>query len=149
MMLKLIMMITLPLAISFACGYGVRDWMSRRRRKEVRKRFYEKYKPDAHVPPTEIMAGPTRRELSIRELQERLNRLDDRIADATLKIEGFRDEARSEFASTRDLLERKLEEIRQTGNDHRLAAQTIDHGRSPARQDRSLAQNSIIQLREN
>src|SRR5215467_6218330 len=108
-MVRLIMVIMLPPVISFACGYGVRDWMSRRRRREVRKKFYERCKPDAHAPTTETTSVATRRELTIRELQERLSRLEDRIADATLEIEAFREEARSEFASTRDLLERKLE----------------------------------------
>jgi len=91
--------------------------MSRRRRREVRKKFYERCKPDAHAPTTETTSVATRRELTIRELQERLKRLEDRIADATLEIEAFREEARSEFASTRDLLERKLEEVQQTSDD--------------------------------
>jgi hypothetical protein len=52
-MLKLILVTMFPLAISFACGYSLRDWISRRRRKEVRNRFYEKYNPqsaDFHMP---------------------------------------------------------------------------------------------------
>ena len=57
-MIKLILVIMFALAISFACGYGVRDWMSRRRRKEVRKKFYEKYRPDVLSPKTETMAHP-------------------------------------------------------------------------------------------
>jgi hypothetical protein len=118
-MVRLIMVIMLPPVISFACGYGVRDWMARRRRREVRKKFYERCKPDAHAPTTETTSVATRRELTIRELQERLSRLEDRIADATLEIEAFREEARSEFASTRDLLERKLEEVQQTSDDCR------------------------------
>jgi hypothetical protein len=65
------------LAFSFACGYSVRDWMSRRRRKEVRKKFYEKYRPDALPPKTETMTVASRRELTIQELNERLSRLED------------------------------------------------------------------------
>jgi hypothetical protein len=33
----------LPLALSFACGYGVREWISRRRRAAARKKYYERY----------------------------------------------------------------------------------------------------------
>jgi hypothetical protein len=61
-MLKLILVIMFPLAISFASGYSLRDWISRRRRKEVRKRFYEKYNPHALAPKTEAVTGASRRE---------------------------------------------------------------------------------------
>jgi hypothetical protein len=112
-MLKLILVIMLPLAISFACGYGVRDWVSRRRRKGVRKRFYERYpksQPEAHRPKIETTTTAIPRELAIRELHEQLSRLEDRIANTTLEIKAFRDEARSEFGAIRELLQRKFEE---------------------------------------
>jgi hypothetical protein len=77
---KLMLVIMFLLAISFACGYGLRDWISRRRRKEVRKKFYERYpKPHAYPSKTETMTGATHRELTIQELDERLNRLENRI----------------------------------------------------------------------
>jgi hypothetical protein len=112
-MLKLMLVILFPLAISFGCGYGLRDWISRRRRKEVRKKFYDRYRvPHAKTPApkAEIMASPARREFTIRELDERLSKLEDRLADTRSGIEAFRDEVRSEFAATRELLEREFEE---------------------------------------
>jgi hypothetical protein len=112
-MLKLILAIALPLAISFGCGYGVRDWVSRRRRKEARKRFYERYpksQPEAHGPKIETTTVAIRGELTIRELCERLSRLENRIVDNTLEIAAFRDEARSEFVAIRELLQRNFEE---------------------------------------
>jgi hypothetical protein len=71
-MLKLILVIMFALAISFACGYSGRDWMSRRWRKEVRKKFYEKYRPDELPPKAEAVTGASRRELTIQELNERV-----------------------------------------------------------------------------
>jgi hypothetical protein len=112
-MLKLILVIMLPLAISFASGYGVRDWVSRRRRKEVRKRFYERHLKSQletrgqKIETTTVAIG---KELTIRELCERLSRLEDRIADNTLEIAAFRDEAQSEFVAIRELLRRNFEE---------------------------------------
>jgi len=124
-MLKLIMLVFLfALAVSFACGYGVREWISRRRRNEARKKFYEKHsklQTDATAPKNEIMALTTRREPTIRELDERLSRVEDRIADVASEIEAFRDETRSEFVITRELLERKFEEA-QNSNDGRALA---------------------------
>jgi hypothetical protein len=108
-MLKLILAVTFLLTISFASGYGVRDWKSRRRRKEVRKKFYQRYRPDTLAPKTETTIGASRRELTIRELQERLSQLENRIADTILEIEAFRDEVRIEFFATRELLERNFE----------------------------------------
>jgi hypothetical protein len=59
-MLKLILDIV-PLVVIFACGYSVRDWMSGRRRKEARKRYYERHpaipKPEAHAPKIETKAS--------------------------------------------------------------------------------------------
>ena len=115
-MLKLIVALIFLLTISFASGYGVRDWMSRRRRKEVRKKFYQRRRPDAFAPKTETTMGASRGEPIIQGLQERLSQLDNRIADAVLKIEVFRDEARSEFFATRELLERKFEEPRHSSD---------------------------------
>ena len=103
-MLKLILVIMFPLAISFACGYAVRDWMSRQRRKEVRKKFYEKYRPDALPSKTETMTSASRRERTIQELNERLSRIEDKIANTTLEIAAFRREAQIEFFTTRELL---------------------------------------------
>jgi hypothetical protein len=126
-MLKLIVAVIFLLTISFASGYGVRDWMSRRRRKEVRKKFYQRYRPDALAPKTETATGASRRELTIRELQAQLSQLENRIADAILEIEAFRDEARSEFFATRELLERKFEEPRHSNDGGRVPApQTTD-----------------------
>jgi hypothetical protein len=67
------------------------------------------------------MAPTARRALTVRELHERLNRLEDRIADAASEIDAFRDEARSEFVVTRELLERMFEET-QNSNDGRALA---------------------------
>lgn len=78
------------LAVSFACGYGLRDWMSRRRRKEVRKRFYERYQqPQINAQETrnEIMTRPTRAETSIRELDVRLSKLEIRITEIETRLE--------------------------------------------------------------
>jgi len=108
-MLKLILVIMFALAISFACGYSLRDWISRRRRKEVRKRFNEKYNPRALAPKTEAVTGASRRELTIQELNERLSRLEEKIVNTTLEIEAFRRETQIEFFATRELLEQKLE----------------------------------------
>jgi hypothetical protein len=118
-MLKLVF-IMFALAISFACGYSIRDWMSRRRRKEVRKKFYEKYRPDALPPKTETMTGASRRELTIQELNERLSRLEDKIASITLEIGAFRRETQMEFFATRELLEQKFEEPQHRNNSGRL-----------------------------
>jgi hypothetical protein len=78
-MLELILVIS----VSFACGYGVRDRMSRRRRKEARKRYYERHptipKPEPHPPKIENMTAATGREPTIPELHERLSSLEDRI----------------------------------------------------------------------
>jgi hypothetical protein len=115
-MLKLILVIVVPPAVSFACGYGVRDWMSRRRRKEIRKKFHEKYRADALSPKTETMIGASRRELTIRELNERLSRLEDKIASTTLEIGAFRRETQMEFFATRELLEQKFEEPQHRNN---------------------------------
>jgi hypothetical protein len=53
------------------------------------------------------MTGATRRELTIQERNERLSRLEDKIANATLEIVAFRREAQIEFFATRELLEQK------------------------------------------
>jgi hypothetical protein len=119
-MLKLILVIMFPLAISFACGYSLRDWISRRRRKEVRKRFYEKHRPEPLPPKTETMTGASRRELTIQELNERLSRLEDKIVNTTLEIEAFRRETQIEFFATRELLEQKFEEPQHRDNGGRL-----------------------------
>jgi hypothetical protein len=104
-MLELILVIS----VSFACGYGVRDRVSRRRRKEARERYHERHpaipKPEAHAPKIETMTSATSREPTIRELHERLSRLEGRLFGTALG-----DEARSEFVTTRPLLERKFEE---------------------------------------
>jgi hypothetical protein len=77
---KLILVVMFLSVISFACGYGLRDWISRRRRKEARKRFYEKSpKSHAHPSKTETMTAAAHGELTIRALDERLSRLEDRI----------------------------------------------------------------------
>ena len=112
-MLKLILVIMFPLAISFACGYSLRDWISRRRRKEVRKRFNEKYNPEA-------VSGASRRELTIQDVNERLSRLEDKIVNTTLEIEAFRRETQIEFFATRELLEQKFEEPQHRDNGGRL-----------------------------
>jgi hypothetical protein len=126
-MLKLILAAAFLLTISFASGYGLRDWMSRRRRKEVRKKFYQRYRPDALAPKTETMVGASRRELTIWELQERLSQLENRIADAILETKAFRDEARIEFFATRELLERNFGEPRHSNDGGRvLAPQTTE-----------------------
>jgi hypothetical protein len=105
-MLKLILDI-MPLVVIFACGYGVRDWMSRRRRKKARKRYYERRptipESDAHVPKIETVTGETGREPTIWELNERLSRLEDRIFGTRSETETFCDEPRSEFVATRTL----------------------------------------------
>ena len=121
-MLKLILVIMFPLAISFACGYSLRDWISRRRRKEVRKRFYEKYRPDPLPPKTETMAGASRRELTIQELNERLSGLEDKIVNTTLEIEAFRRDTQIEFFATRELLEQKFDEPQHRNNGGRALA---------------------------
>jgi hypothetical protein len=36
-------LLLLPLVIGFACGYGVREWISRRRRAAARKKYYERH----------------------------------------------------------------------------------------------------------
>jgi hypothetical protein len=77
--LKLAILI-FALTVSFACGYGVREWVSHRRRKEARKEF----------------AGRSRE----------LSALENRI---TSEINALRDETRNEFAAVRDLLERKFD----------------------------------------
>jgi hypothetical protein len=127
-MLKLISVIMSALAIGFAFGYGVRDWMSRRRRKEVRKKFYQKYKHDALPPMTETMTGASRRELTIQELNERLSGIEDKIANTTLEIGAFRREAQIEFFATRELLRTKFEEPHHRDNggrvlEHRMSGQ--------------------------
>ena len=114
-MLKLIAVILLPPAISFACGYGVRDWMSRRRRKEVRKKF-ERYKPGAHTSKIENMTGATHAEPTVQKLHERLSRLEEQIANTTLEIEALRREAQIEFIATRELLERKFDDPQHRNN---------------------------------
>jgi hypothetical protein len=106
------------LAISFACGYGVREWISRRRRREARKK-------------TET--------LTIAVLHERLGRLEDRIASTTLEIEAFRDEGRSEFVATRELLERKFEDSQYSGR--------VLDARRQCQRDNSDAQDTIGRLR--
>ncbi|HZE54730.1 MAG TPA: hypothetical protein VE111_15885 [Bradyrhizobium sp.] len=35
-----LILVLLPLVISFACGYGLRAWMSRRRRAAAREKFH-------------------------------------------------------------------------------------------------------------
>jgi hypothetical protein len=35
-----LILVLLPLVISFACGYGLRAWISRRRRVAARKKFH-------------------------------------------------------------------------------------------------------------
>jgi hypothetical protein len=128
-MLELILVIS----VSFATGYGVRDRMSRRRRKEARKRYYERHpailKPDARAPKIETATGATGKELTIRELHERLSRLEDRIFGARLETEAFCDEARSEFVATRTLLERKFEEPEHGDNNGGVlaTAQRVPH----------------------
>lgn len=104
----------LAISVSFACGYGVRARMSRRRRKEARKRYYERHsalKLDAHAPKAESMTGATGKKPTIWELDERLSRPEDRIFGTTLG-----DEARSEFVATRPLSERKSEEHEHSNN---------------------------------
>jgi hypothetical protein len=128
-MLELILVIS----VSFASGYGVRDRMSRRRRKEARKRYYERHpgilKP-ARAPKSETATGATGKEPTVRGLHERLSRLEDRIFGARLETETFCDEARSEFVATRMLLERKFEEPEHNGNNagvlaHQTTAQRL------------------------
>ena len=133
-MLKLILMIMFPLTVSFAGGYGLRDWVSRRRRKEMRKKFYGRHaksQADAQAPKIDAMAAAIRRELAIGELHERLNRLEDRIADTTLEVAAFHEEARTEFAATRELLERKFEEIQHRNNDGRVLVRQTTGQRLP------------------
>jgi hypothetical protein len=130
-MLELIIMIS----VSFACGYGVRDWISRRRRKEARKRYYERHstipKPDAHAPKIATVTGATDKERTIRELHERLSRLEDRIFGTRSETETFRDEARSEFLATRTPLERKLEEPEHSNNNCGALAHQTTLQRAP------------------
>ena len=133
-MLKLILVIMFPLAISFACGYAVRDWMSRRRRKEVRKKFYEKYRPDALPSKTETMTSASRRERTIQELSERLSRIEDKIANTTLEIAAFRREAQIEFFTTRELLRTKFEEPQHRNNGGGVLANRVT-GQRPSSSD--------------
>ena len=35
-----LILVLLPLVISFACGYGLREWISRRRRAAAREKFH-------------------------------------------------------------------------------------------------------------
>ena len=126
-MLKLILVIMFPLAISFACGYSLRDWISRRRRKEVRKRFNEKYNPEA-------VSGASRRELTIQELNERLSRIEDKIANTTLEIAAFRREAQIEFFTTRELLRAKFEEPQHRNNGGGVLANRVT-GQRPSSSD--------------
>jgi hypothetical protein len=125
-MLKLILLFMFLLAISFACGYAVRDWMSRRRRKEARKKFYKRYGPDAHAPETKTMTGATRGAPRAAE-QAR-----DLIAGTTLKIEAFRREAQIEFFATRELLEQKFAEPQHGNNGGRVLAHQTTDQRSPS-----------------
>ena len=69
----------------FACGYGVREWISNRRRKEARSQAHN---------------DPTGRHLST---------IERRIADTTSEIKALRDEAQRELAAIRNLLEQKSE----------------------------------------
>jgi hypothetical protein len=113
-MLELILVIR----VSFATGYGVRRRVSRRRRREARKRYYERpaiLKPDSHAQDRDCDTA-TGKEPTIRELHERLRRLEDRIFGARLETETFCDEAQSEFAATHRLLERKFEEAEHGNN---------------------------------
>ena len=110
-MLNLIL-VMFPLAVSFACGYGVRDWMSRRRRKEARKRYNEKLpasKPDGHAPKIEPTTCAIHTEPTIQGLHERLSRLEERVFHTTSETGRLAVEARSEFVANRTLLEQKLE----------------------------------------
>jgi hypothetical protein len=110
-MLNLIL-VMFPLAVSFACGYGVRDWMSRRRRKEARKRYNEKLpasKPDGHAPKIEPTTCAILTEPTIQGLHERLSRLEERVFHTTSETGRLAVEARSEFVANRTLLEQKLE----------------------------------------
>jgi hypothetical protein len=133
-MLKLILVIMFPLAISFACGYAVRDWMSRRRRKEVRKKFYEKYRPDALPPKTETMTSASRRERTTQELNERLSRIEDKIANTALEIGAFRREAQIEFFTTREVLRTKFEEPQHPNNGGGVLANRVT-GQRPSSSD--------------
>ena len=117
---KLILVMMFLPAISFACGYGLRDWISRRRRRKVRKRFHEKYTPHALAPKTEAVTGASRRELTIQDVNERLSRLEDKIVNTTLEIEAFRRETQIEFFAARELLEQKFEEPQHRNNGGRL-----------------------------
>jgi len=88
--LKLMALIFLfSVTTGFACGYGVREWISDRRRKEAR--------------------NLARRDPANRKHDQQLNTLENRIADTTSEIRALRDEARSELAAIRNLLERKSE----------------------------------------
>jgi hypothetical protein len=110
-MLNLIL-VMFPLAVSFACGYGVRDWMSRRRRKEARKRYNEKLpasKPDGHAPKIEPATCAIHTEPTIQGLHERLSKLEERVFHTTSETGRLAVEARSEFVANRTLLEQKLE----------------------------------------
>jgi hypothetical protein len=106
--------------------------MSRRRRKEARKKFYRKYGPDAHAPETKTMIGATRGELTVQKLHERLSRLEDLIAGTTLEIEAFRREAQIEFFATRELLEQKFAEPQHGNNGGRVLAYQTTGQRSPS-----------------
>lgn len=116
-MLKLILVIMVPLAVSFTSGYVVRDWMSRRRRKEVRKKFYERYKPAQKIDP---MTGISSGERTVQALHEQLSKLEDRIANALSEIAAFRDETRSEFIATRELLHRSFDGSQHSNYDGRV-----------------------------
>jgi hypothetical protein len=71
----------------FVCGYGVREWISYRRRKEA--------------------LNLARRESSGRRRDPQMSALGSQIADTTSEIKAFRDETRSELTAIRGLLERK------------------------------------------
>jgi hypothetical protein len=123
-MLELNLMFVLPfaLAISFACGYGVREWISRHRRKEARKQASK----------IESLTGAPPRDLIIREVHERLSRLDERISDTASKIEAFRREVQIEFFATRELVEQKFEESHLSTNGVRVLAHQTTGQRSPS-----------------
>ena len=48
MNLKLLLLILLPLLISFAGGYGVRELISRRRHAAEREKYYQKHPEERH-----------------------------------------------------------------------------------------------------
>ena len=48
-MFKLILFFIFNTTISFACGYGIREWISRRRRVAAQKEYFERHPDRRHV----------------------------------------------------------------------------------------------------